>query len=120
VGEAQVGEALGEGLTGIAEVVQTLVAGEEGAGAGAAADVLVARPARRAPIDRRWEGRRPLAVAGDVVTVLVGEHELAAGAFRRRGVVAPDHDPVLTAVVAGLGAVAAVEFDLGRGVELDR
>ena len=67
------------------------------------------------------EGRRHVAVLGDVVAVLVGEHEVAGS--RRRGVgflVAADDDLVLAAEVAGLGVEAAVEAELECGVELDR
>ena len=56
---------------------------------------------------------------GDVVAVLVGEDEFAARAVGRRRLVAADDDLVLAAVVAGLGAEAAIEFHLGWRVELD-
>ena len=116
--EAHVRVALGESLAGVAEVVQSLVAGEQRAGARAAADVLVARPARRAPVERHRERRRRFAVAGDVVPVLVREDEFAARPVRRRRAVAVEENLVLATVVTGLRPVSAVEFDLARGVEL--
>ena len=118
--EAHVRVALGEGLAGIAEVVQSLVAGEQRPGARAAADVLIARPARRAPVERHRERRRAFAVAGDVVPVLVREDEFAARPVVRGRAVAVEEDLVFAAVVAGIGAVAAVEPDLARRVELHR
>ena len=86
----------------------------------ALADVLDTRPALRPPIDRAREGSGHGAVLSDVVSVLVREHEVAAGAVGGRGGVAAEDDPVFAAEVTGLGFEAAVEPELERGVELDR
>jgi hypothetical protein len=85
--EPVAGEGLGEGLAGVLVVVDPLVAREEAARPPPLADVLVARPAGRPPVDRRREGRRGPAVLGDVVPVLVGEDEVtgrSVGTGRRR------------------------------------
>ena len=119
VGETQAGEGLGERLARVAEVVQALVAGEESPRPRAPADVLVARPASACP------NRSP---PGTAAGFLGGGRRDGRTRERRRfaarpvggaRVVAVEDDLVFAGVVTGLGAVAAIEFDLRRGVELD-
>src|SRR5689334_18968011 len=96
-----------------------LVAGVEPVVPLSLANPLDARPALRAPVDRAAERSRHHAVFGDVMTVLVGEHEVEARAVAVLFLVAADDDLVFAAEVAGLGAEAAVEAKLVFGVELD-